>query len=66
MKKRGAWLHAFYIEIFKKKPTLRRLHAAFAPSQTVSRRFEQVQTSALGDSSDCLLSLLDQLKSLLE
>ncbi len=31
MKKRGAWLHAFYIEIFKKKPILRRLHEAFAP-----------------------------------
>jgi hypothetical protein len=31
MKKRGAWLHAFYIETFKKKPTLRRLHAASAP-----------------------------------
>jgi len=30
MKKRGAWLHAFYIEIFKKKPILRRLHEAFA------------------------------------
>lgn len=66
MKKRGAWLHAFYIEIFKKKPTLRRLHAAFAPSQTVSRRLEQVQTAVLGAPSDCPLALLDQLKSLLE
>lgn len=29
-KKRGAWLHAFFIEMLKKKPTLRRLHEAFA------------------------------------